>query len=218
MKCIVNLFSDVGAKAKKLAVDTMQYGFEEVALARILAVEQVEQLEEKLLIYIFFGYIWLKVGRFQEAKKKLIDDLQVRPGGLQIRLVLLGIELGARRIRAGRQRAKHVNGEHFNDLVVDGLGDHAPICRYVLDHLVQRLPLHLLELEVAERIGGEVEYRAALLYLLDEQLLPVVGIGVLKRGQLLEFTIFADVKAGRALLFARIFFDERRGGRHLNFG
>ena len=44
VKCVVDLLADVGAEAEELAVDAVQDGLEEVALARVLAVEEVEQL------------------------------------------------------------------------------------------------------------------------------------------------------------------------------
>ena len=108
MKCVVDLLSNVSSEAEKLAVNTMQYSFKKVSFPRVLAVEQVKQLHEKLLVDELFGCVGLKVGRLEEPQKKLVDNLQVWPGGLQIWLVLLGVELGARRIRARRQRPEHV--------------------------------------------------------------------------------------------------------------
>ncbi len=41
---IVDLFADEGSESEELAVDTVQHGLEEVSLARVLAVEQLQQL------------------------------------------------------------------------------------------------------------------------------------------------------------------------------
>lgn len=44
---VVDLFPDEGSQAEELAVDAMQHGLEEVALARVFAVEQLQQLTIK---------------------------------------------------------------------------------------------------------------------------------------------------------------------------
>ena len=51
-----------------------------------------------------------------KPEEELIDELQVRPGGLQGRLVLLGIKLRAIGAVGGRQGAEQVDGEHLHDL------------------------------------------------------------------------------------------------------
>lgn len=122
MKSIVYLFPNVSTKTEKFAIYAMQDCLEEVSLARILTVEQVEQLQEELLIDELLGRVGLEVGRFEKSQEKLVDDLKMRPRSLQIGLVLFGIELGAGGIRAWRQRTKRVGRKHAYDLLVDGLG------------------------------------------------------------------------------------------------
>ena len=41
---VVDLLANVGAQAQELAVNSMQYCFEEIAFARVLAVKQIEHL------------------------------------------------------------------------------------------------------------------------------------------------------------------------------
>ncbi len=170
VKRVVYLLADVGPQTQELAVNAVQNGLQKVAFSRVLAVEQVEQLHEKLLVDVLFGRVGLKVGRLQKAQKELVHDLEVGPGGLQIRLVLFRVELGAGRVRARRQRSEHVQREHFDDFFVGGLGHYAPIGRDELNHFVQRLTFDLFVLEVRERVGGEVEDRSALLDLVQEEL------------------------------------------------
>lgn len=49
-KYIIYLFAYERPQAEKLAVDAMQHGLEEVTLPGVLAVEQLEQLQYKLLV------------------------------------------------------------------------------------------------------------------------------------------------------------------------
>ena len=100
VKCVVDLLADVGAEAEELAVDAVQDGLEEVALARVLAVEEVEQLHEELLVDGLLGGVGLEVGRLEESEEELVDDLEVGPRRLQVRLVLLRVEFRA----CGRKR------------------------------------------------------------------------------------------------------------------
>lgn len=109
VKHVVDLFSDERAQSEKLAVNAMQHRLEEVTLARILRVEQFEQLEHEILVNVSLGDARLKVGRLQEAQVELVDELQMRPRRLQRRFVLLGIEFSAVRIRRWRQRSEEVD-------------------------------------------------------------------------------------------------------------
>ena len=52
---------------------------------------------------------------------------------------------------------EEVDAEHGDDLGVDRLGQHVPVRRHVLNHLVQGGALHLFPLEIGERIGYEIE-------------------------------------------------------------
>lgn len=92
MKCVVDLFADVSSKAEEFSIDTMQNGLEEVALTRVLTIEQIEQLHEELLIDVLLGCVGLKVRRLQEPQEKLVNNLEVGPGRLQIRFVLFRVE------------------------------------------------------------------------------------------------------------------------------
>ena len=67
----------------------------------------------------------------------------------------------------------YVATDRFYGLRVDGLGEHAAVLRDVLDHLIEGGSLHLLPLEVTERVNDKVEEHHALAQLLNEQLLPL---------------------------------------------
>lgn len=72
---------------------------------------------------------------------------------------------------------------HDNSLRIDGLGDDVTVVRDVFYHLVESRSLHLLELQVAEGVGDEVEKHAALPQLLDEKLFAFVRRSIWKRKQ-----------------------------------
>lgn len=91
----------------------MQHRLQEVTLTRVLRVEQIEQLQHKIVIDVPLCHVWLKVRRLKEPQVEFVHELQVRPGGLQRRFVLLGIEFGTVRIRGRRQRPEEVGGKLF---------------------------------------------------------------------------------------------------------
>ncbi len=97
-------------------------------------------LQDEGLVYVAFGCVGLEVGRLEEAEEELVHelqhtehvinrklnapevsnrkcetgrapDLEVRPGGLERRLVLLRVELGSVRVRRRRQRPEQVDLE-----------------------------------------------------------------------------------------------------------
>lgn len=95
--------------------------------------------QDKVLVHVLFGHVGSEVRRLQEAKEELVnqlreersqrasyvcvawrrvasaggesDDLQMRPGGLQRGLVLLGVKLGSRGVGRGRKSPERVDGK-----------------------------------------------------------------------------------------------------------
>nr|CAD7442773.1 unnamed protein product [Timema bartmani] len=63
---------------------------------------------------------------------------------------------------------------HVDCLRVDSIADDATLRRHKLHHLVQCSPLHLLPLEVGQRVRDKVEQHAALSDLLDKQFFTLV--------------------------------------------
>lgn len=68
----------------------------------------------------------------------------------------------------------HTVTYHVHCFRVNGFRDDAPLGGHELHHLVQRRPLHLLPLQIWQRIRDEVEQDAALPYLLHEQFVALV--------------------------------------------
>mmetsp|Transcript_39496 Transcript_39496/g.102232 ORF Transcript_39496/g.102232 Transcript_39496/m.102232 type:complete len:344 (+) Transcript_39496:133-1164(+) len=83
--------ADEGAQGHELTVDAVQDGLQVVALPRILGVEELKQLQHEVLINKTLGDLGVHVVAHDEAQEKLVDDLEVRPGALQERLVVLRV-------------------------------------------------------------------------------------------------------------------------------
>lgn len=108
---IIDLLSDVRPQPQKLSVDAMEHRLQEVALAGILRVEEIQKSEHELAVDEALGDVRREVGRFEKAQEEFVDDLQMRPRRLQCRLVFFGIEFGSVRVRRRRQRAEEIDGE-----------------------------------------------------------------------------------------------------------
>ena len=89
--------ADERSETHHLAVDAMQHGFEVVALARVLGIEQLNQLKAHLLRDVPLRHLAFDVRADGVPQQELVHNLQVRPGRLQGGLVLLGVEVVARR-------------------------------------------------------------------------------------------------------------------------
>lgn len=159
---VVDLFANEGAQAEKLAVDAVQDGFEQVAFARVLAVEELENAGDESLIDVLFAHVGLKLGRLEEAQEEFVDNLKMRPARLERRLVLFLVGLAGRLVRVGRQRAEYVERHHGDYLGIHGLGETRLGYADVVDDLVEARAFDLFALEVGHRIH-EVEHDAALL-------------------------------------------------------
>ena len=143
--------------------------------------------------------VGLKVGGLEKSQKELVDDLEVGPARLVRGLVLLLVGVGGALVANGRQRAKYVKGDHGGHFRIDGLGQAALGHADVVDELVEARSLDLLALEVGDRVD-EVEDDAALLELLDEELLLLAGRRVLDGRQRLELLYGRADEARRDLL------------------
>ena len=105
----------------------------------------------------------------------------MRPGDLEVRLVLFWIVVSTRWIADRRQGAKEINGKlaktmkisgprafgvsthHFHRFWINGICDHASIGGDEVDHFVQCCTLDFLPLEIRQRIELKIEHRATLL-------------------------------------------------------
>mmetsp|Transcript_15534 Transcript_15534/g.37261 ORF Transcript_15534/g.37261 Transcript_15534/m.37261 type:complete len:277 (+) Transcript_15534:1021-1851(+) len=158
----------------------MEDRLEVIALARVLRIEQLHELEAESLVDVLLRRLGVDLGAHDEAQEEFVRDLQVRPCRLQDRLVLLRIEV----VGGGGEGAAHVRGDHCHEVGHDRFGEDllAGGGVDVVDELQQRLTFHVLPALVG---GGIVEREddPAKLKLQFEQLLPLVGRRVPQRRQ-----------------------------------
>ena len=148
--------------------------------------------KDKVLVDITFTNVGIEIRRLDKAKEELVNNLQMRPGKLQHRLVFFGVERVASRIDLRWDRSEQIRGKlshqsmpygdvftvcasplgglctyHLDHFGVYRLGNHASVLCDVFQHFVQGLRLDLLAFEVGTGVV-EVEDNATLLQLLNE--------------------------------------------------
>lgn len=89
----------------------MQNRLQEIALAGIFGVEEIQKSEHELAVNEALSDVRGEVWRFEKAQEEFVDDLQMRPRRLQGRLVFFGIELGPVWVRRRRQCAEEIDSE-----------------------------------------------------------------------------------------------------------
>ena len=138
---VVDRPADGGTEIEELAIDSMQRRFEKVALARVLRIEELEEVEDEGLINVSFREVGIEIGALHESEEKLVHDLQMGPSQLENRLVLFGVEgiacgidrRGYGTEKVGRELSRQTQHQvirrgvphtyHFHDLWVYALGD-----------------------------------------------------------------------------------------------
>ena len=86
---VVDGAPDEGAVRHELAVHPVQDRLEVVPLARVLRVDQQDHLHDHVLVDVLLGDLRVGVAGDDEAEQELVDELQVRPGRLERRVLLL---------------------------------------------------------------------------------------------------------------------------------
>lgn len=95
---VINRPPDERAEVEEFAVDTVKGRFEEVALARVFRVKELEEVEHEGLVDVSFGEVRVEIGAFDEAEEEFIDDLEMRPGELEDGFVFFRVEGVAGRV------------------------------------------------------------------------------------------------------------------------
>ena len=105
---VVDGAPDEGAVRHELAVHPVQDRLEVVPLARILRVEQLQHRDDRGLIDVSLRHLRVDIARDDEAEEELVDELQVGPGRLQERLVLLRVKVRVEVALPWRERSEQV--------------------------------------------------------------------------------------------------------------
>eukprot|EP00983_Pelagomonas_calceolata_P134309 1162049-Pelagomonas_calceolata.AAC.7 len=74
---VVDGLADEGPMYHELAVDAVQDGLEVVALARVLRVKQLQQLEDELLVDVLLGDLGIRVIGHDVAQQELVHNLHL---------------------------------------------------------------------------------------------------------------------------------------------
>mmetsp|Transcript_9698 Transcript_9698/g.33508 ORF Transcript_9698/g.33508 Transcript_9698/m.33508 type:complete len:295 (+) Transcript_9698:2722-3606(+) len=159
----------------ELPVYPVQDGLQVVPLPGVLRVEQVQQLQHKVLVNVLLRHLGVRVLAHDVPQQELVHDLKVGPRRLQRGLLLLRVKHfvldGA---PARRQRSKEVVPQHEDDVLVDRLPKLPLASVHVIDQLQQRLPLDLLLPDALGRVV-KVKGERHQVQLLDEEDLPLVS-------------------------------------------
>jgi hypothetical protein len=142
----------------------------------------------------------VEVLAFNETKEEFVDDLDMRPGHLENRLILFGVKGFALGVHGWRNRTEQVLGKHLDDERIHLLGDDLTVVGNVVEQLVQRQSLDLLGFHVTTRIV-EVEDDVALVDLLHEEFFSLVRWHLVESWQLLEvaLALIGDIESRRML-------------------
>ena len=109
------------AVIEEFAIYTMKCSLEEIALSWVLGVKELKKIEHELLVDVPFCEDCVKVRAFNESKEKFVDNLKMRPGEFEDRLIFLRIECVPCGIDGRGYRAKEVDSKlrHLNYRVTD---------------------------------------------------------------------------------------------------
>ncbi len=129
---VVDGTTDEGPEVEEFAIYAMQGRLQKVPFPRILGIEQLEELKHKAVVDVRLGDVCVEVLAFDEAKEKLVHNLDVRPGNFQHGLVLFRIESLALRVHGRRNRAEKVLGKHADDDWVHGLRDDLSVIGHIV--------------------------------------------------------------------------------------
>ena len=97
-KDVVDRPTDEGAEVEEFAINSMKSCLQEVALARILRIKELQEVQYEGLIDVSLCQVRVEIWAFDESEEKFVDNLKVRPCQFKDRLVFLRIEGVANRV------------------------------------------------------------------------------------------------------------------------
>lgn len=197
-KDVVDGASNEGTEVQEFSVNTVQRCLQEVTLPRILGVEQLQKLQDKAVVDICFCNVSVEILALDKAKEEFVNDLDVRPGNLQDRLVLFRVKSLALRVHGGWNWAEQVLGKHLHDARIHRLRNDLSVVSHIIEKFMECQSLDLLRLHVGTRVV-EVKYDITLLDLLHEQVLSPIRRHFVEAWELLQLTVGRDIEPRRVL-------------------
>lgn len=73
---VIDLLSDEGSKSEKLSVYSVEHRLQEVSLARVFRIEELEKLEHELLVDDLLADARLEIGRLEEPQEEFVHELK----------------------------------------------------------------------------------------------------------------------------------------------
>lgn len=86
-----DLVFDKFPQCHEFAIDAMQDCLQVVSLTWVFTIKQLKEAADKILRQVPDDHVRAQVWRQDELKEKLVDELQVRPGVFQVRLVFVRV-------------------------------------------------------------------------------------------------------------------------------
>lgn len=86
-----DLVFDVWTHLHEFAIHAVQDGFQIVTLARVLTIEKFKEAVDKVVRDVLDDHVMTQMACENELKQELVDKLQVRPGLLKMRFVLIRV-------------------------------------------------------------------------------------------------------------------------------
>lgn len=108
---VVNASSNGSTKVEEFAINPMQSRLEEVTLARIFRIKELEEVEDEGLVDISFGEVGVKIGTFYETEEEFIDNLEMRPREFEYRLIFFRVISIPCRVDRRGYRTEEVGGK-----------------------------------------------------------------------------------------------------------
>lgn len=134
---IVDGSADKGAQVEELAIDSVESRLEEISLAGVFRVEELEELKDKAMVNVGFGDVGVEILTLDEAQEEFINDLDMGPSNLQDGLILLWIESLTLGVDGRWNWAKQIFSEHVDDSGIHRFGDDLSIVGNVIEQLMQ---------------------------------------------------------------------------------
>ena len=98
-------------EVEELPIDPVEGSLEEIAFSWVFGVKEFKKIEHEWLVDVSFCKICVEVWALDETKEKLVDDLKMRPGEFEDRLIFLWIECISSRIDRRGYRTKEVDSK-----------------------------------------------------------------------------------------------------------